>query len=175
MDPMLHDTDIATFIRAAAADVFSTMLGIEIGAGPEREANSGPDIADGVLAFVGLAGPWTGAGAISCSAAFACKLCEALLMAPASAVNDEVLDAMGEVANMIIGNFKTMAEERLGPLGLAIPTVIYGRNFTSRGIGKHRWVIVPFTSGSETMEVRVCLAPTKESTATTSSHLTALV
>ena len=158
---MIDNSDIASYIRSATADVFSTMLGMGVEAGPEREDPSGPDVADGVLAFIGLAGPWNGAGAVSCSAAFACKVCEALLMTEATVMNEDVLDAMGEVTNMIIGNFKTMAEERLGPLGLAIPTVIYGRNFTSRG-GRHTWVVVPFTCGAEIMEIRVCLAHGKE-------------
>jgi chemotaxis protein CheX len=162
---MLTSSDIATYIRSACAEVFSTMLGIEIEAGSEREEQTGPDVADGILAFIGLAGPWAGAGAISCSASFACKLSNALLMGECTCVNEEVLDAMGELSNMIIGSFKTMAEERLGPLGLAIPTVIYGRNFMSRGSNRHSWVVVPFHSGSETLEVRVCLAPGKDSTA----------
>lgn len=159
---MLTSSDLAMFIRSAAAEVFSTMLGIELEAGSEREEQSGPNVADGVLGFIGLAGPWAGAGAISCSATLACKLSNALLMEESTFVNEEVLDAMGEVTNMIIGNFKTMAEEQTGPLGLAIPTVIYGRNFTSRGGSRHLWVVVPFQCGSETLEVRVCLAPGKD-------------
>lgn len=163
---MLSNADIATFIRTAAAEVFSTMLGLEIESGPEREEPSGPDVADGVLGFIGLAGPWAGAGAISCNAALACKLSNALLMGESVSVNEEVLDAIGEITNMIIGNIKTMAEERIGPLGLAIPTVIYGRNFTSRGGNRQHWVVVPFVCGSDSLQVRVCLAPVEKTTPT---------
>ena len=171
---MLETVDIAAFIRSAASEVFTTMLGMEMEAGPEREERTGPDVADGVLAFIGLAGPWAGAGAISCSAALSCKLCEALLMTEAASVNEEVLDAMGEVTNMIIGNFKTAAEERLGPLGLSIPTVIYGRNFKSRGGSQNMWVVVPFTCASGEMEVRVCLAPSKDNMGVPHSSVTAV-
>ena len=52
-----------------------------------------------------------------------------MLMTEASAVNEEVLDAMAELTNMVIGNVKTKLESQLGPLGLSIPTVVYGRNF----------------------------------------------
>src|SRR3546814_14068538 len=58
-----------------------------------------------------------------------------MMMAEYDAVNDEVLDAMAEVTNMIIGNVKTALEERIGCMGLSIPTVIYGRNFTYRAVG----------------------------------------
>jgi chemotaxis protein CheX len=86
-------------------------------------------------------------------------------MSDATSVNEEVLDAVGEVANMIIGNFKTMVEEHLGPLGLSIPTVIYGRNFTSRSLGTNSWIVLPFSCDGEVITIRCCLAPAKESIA----------
>ena len=160
-DSLLANADIARYVRTATSDVFSTMLGLELEPLPDRVDNDAPRISDGVLAFVGLAGPWTGAGVILCSAAFACHICGQFLMTEFQSVNEEVLDSMGELANMIIGNFKTMAEEHLGPLGLSIPTVIYGRNFTSRSVGRNDWIVIPFACGGEQMEIRVCIAPSK--------------
>ena|SRR5215471_10911079 len=171
---MLANTDIAQFIRTVTEDVFTTMLGMQLESGPEHEEQSGPDIADGVLGFVGLAGPWSGTGAVSCTAGFACKVCQALLMTEATAVNEEVLDAVAEVTNMVIGNFKTLAEERVGPLGLSIPTVIYGRNFISRGGKRNEWVVVPFTCEGEKLEIRVCLAPDKSSSQQANSTVAAI-
>ena len=69
---------------------------------------------------MGLAGSWTGAGAIACTAEF-CKISAKLLMSEYSSVNEEVLDAVGEVTNMVIGNFKNSSEDLPGPLGLSIP------------------------------------------------------
>ena len=159
---MIPENTIIEYVRSAAADVFSTMLGIEIEAGAPYNDQNAPTISDGVLAFVGMAGNWTGAGVISCTAGFACQICNQLLMTEATSVNEEVLDAVGEVANMIIGNFKTMIEEHLGPLGLSIPTVIYGRNFTSRSLGTNNWTVLPFTCGGERIEIRCCLAMARE-------------
>ena len=76
-------------------------------------------------------------------------------------MNDDVLDAVGEVANMIIGNIKTMLEEHLDPLCLSIPTVVYGHNFTSRSMGNDNWVVLPFEYGGDTITIRICLAPSK--------------
>jgi chemotaxis protein CheX len=161
---MLDNNKIAEFVRAATGDVFSTMLGLNIEAGEARVEQESPGITDGVFAFVGMAGGWTGSGTISCSASFACLLCAQLLSVDEPAVNEEVLDAVGEITNMIIGNFKTLAEELVGPLGLSIPTVIYGRNFTSRSLGRNDWVALPFTCEGGVLEVRVCLAPSKPPT-----------
>jgi CheY-specific phosphatase CheX len=44
---------------------------------------------------------------------------------------------------------------------LSIPTVIYGRNFTSRSVGNNDWVVLPFAYGGDILEVRICLAPSK--------------
>jgi chemotaxis protein CheX len=158
---MIESNELAQFVRTATLDVFSTMLGAEIEAGPERTEESAPAIT-GVMSIVGLAGSWAGTGCITCSATLACYICAQLLMTEANSVNEDVLDAVGEVTNMIIGNVKTMVEERVGPMGLSIPTVIYGRNFTSRSIRQNNWVVVPFQCNGETMDIRVCLAPTKE-------------
>jgi chemotaxis protein CheX len=167
---MIEEKTIVQYVRAAAADVFSTMLDLEIGNGPEFSDSNAPTISDGVMAFVGLAGSWTGSGVILCSGSFACRISNQLLMSEATSVNEEVLDAVGEVANMIIGNFKTMVEEQLGPLGLSIPTVIYGRNFTSRSIGTSRWIVLPFSCGDESFEIRCCLAPSTQPHAVRSGH-----
>ena len=159
---MIEKEMLIEYIRMSTADVFSTMLGIEVCPEAEFSDPNGPAVSDGVLALVGIAGSWAGTGAISCSAAFACRICNQLLMSEAASVNEEVLDAVGEVANMVIGNFKTRLEESLGPLGLSIPTVIYGRNFTSRSLGTNSWIVLPFQCDDETITIRCCLAPAND-------------
>jgi len=168
---MIQTEQIVEYVRTAAADVFSTMLGMEIESSPGYLDKTDPAVSDGVLAFIGLAGPWAGAGAISCTANFACQICAALLMTESRAVNEEVLDAVGEVTNMIIGNFKTLAEQHLGPLGLSIPTVIYGHNFTSRSTGHNDWIVLPFHCQGEAIEIRVCLAPAKDTKHAGNAHM----
>jgi chemotaxis protein CheX len=86
-------------------------------------------------------------------------------MTEASAVNEEVLDAVGELTNMIIGNFKTAAEAVVGALGLSVPTVIFGRNFMSKSLGNNDWLVMPFKCGDDTFEIRVWFAPAAESNA----------
>src|SRR5580658_171585 len=159
---MIDEKTIIEYIRTSTADVFSTMLGMEASSEPEYSDQNAPTVADGVLAIVGMAGSWAGTGVISCSAHLACRISNQLLMSDCTSVNEEVLDAVGEVANMVIGNFKTMIEEHLGPLGLSIPTVIYGRNFTSRSLGTNSWIVLPFSCDGEIITIRCCLAPAKE-------------
>jgi chemotaxis protein CheX len=159
---MIETEKIVEYTRTATTEVCATMLGLELEAAPVWTDQDAPAVSDGVMALVGIAGPWIGTGVISCTAAAACEICGRMLSMQADAVNEEVLDAVGEVANMIFGNFKSMIEEHLGPLGLSIPTVIYGRNFTSHSVGKHHWLVLPFKSKNETIEIRVCLSRAKK-------------
>jgi chemotaxis protein CheX len=158
---MTH-SDLVAFTRVATEQVFEMMLGIQVQPGEAYTDTAAALSTNGVVSFIGLAGSWAGTGSISCSAPFACRIASQLMMNSYQAVDDEVLDAVAEVTNMIVGNVKTMLEERLGPMGLSIPTVIYGRNFTSRTVGKQEWTIVPFHLDGEVLEIQLCLAPQRE-------------
>jgi chemotaxis protein CheX len=147
-------------IRSATRDVFSLMMGLEIQAeAPYEEANSTGNV-DGVVALIGLAGQWTGGGILQCDAGLARKFYSSLLAtecpADSDGVTEEVLDAVAEIANMIIGNVKNEIERDLGPIGMGIPSVVYGRNFTTRNAGSN-WIVSPFSCDGGRMLVKFCL------------------
>ena len=75
---------------------------------------------------------------------------------------DEIRDAFGEVANMIIGNIKTNLEDELGCLALGVPTVTFGKNFSTRSTAKHSWTLVPFTCEGCQLFVQVLLVESSE-------------
>jgi chemotaxis protein CheX len=152
---------IGNALGESAQEVFSTMLGLEIGRGEASVEAATPEANDGVLALVGVAGPWTGTGSLSCSPQLACRLCARMLMTEASPINEEVLDAVAELTNMIVGGAKTALELHLGPLGLSIPTVVYGRNFRTKSAIHSEWVVVRFRWEGEPFAVRLCLARTE--------------
>jgi chemotaxis protein CheX len=143
-------------IRTATADVFSTMLGVDLRvAPPVPKVNSIPV---GVMSFVGIAGSWTGTGSLVSSPRMACRIASQLLMDEFTVVNEEVLDAFAELTNMIVGNVKNHLEEQLGPMGLSVPTALFGRNFVTRTVGAGDWTVVCFEWDEEQMQVRVTLA-----------------
>lgn len=155
-----HETVIHTVLDVTA-DVFSTMLGMDVIPGEPQEVRNQPGPSNGIITVIGFAGTWIGTGSICCTAETACRIAGSMLMAEFAEINDEVLDAMAEITNMVFGNFKTQAEVFLGPLGLTIPTVIYGLNFQARTADKEKWTIVPYSMGDETFEIRVCLTPNR--------------
>jgi chemotaxis protein CheX len=161
MSERISSEEISATVRSAVEGVFSAMLQLPLEVLPSHEEAEEAESFDGVVALVGIAGSWSGTGRIACSPHFACRLAGALLMQPYEAVDEEVLDAVAEVANMIIGNVKTSFEEKLGPLGLSIPTVIFGRNYRTHSAGIPNWTVIPFNSEGDAWHISFCLIPTK--------------
>lgn len=148
-------------VKQSTTDVFGTMLGIEVEAGEVYSSLGFPAPTEGIVSLIGLAGPWMGTGSLSCNPQLAFKISGALMMTEYTAVEEAVLDAMAEVTNMVIGNVKTILEEQVGAMGLSIPTVIFGRNFSTKSAGGS-WTVVPFQCCSERLMVQVCLVKNSE-------------
>lgn len=156
---MIDRDQIVSDIRAAAEDVFSTMLGTELHF-VEAYCDKGPSHPlDGVICLIGMAGQWTGTGTISCSTEFACQIASRMLMAEYTVVDADVLDAVAEVANMILGNVKNALERSLGAMGMSIPTAIFGKNFLAKSFGDETWTVVKFDFEGQCLEVKLFLKP----------------
>ncbi|MFB3775999.1 MAG: chemotaxis protein CheX [Bryobacteraceae bacterium] len=157
----LNSEVLVHVLQTATCDVFSTMLGAEVVCGEPHQEAEPPNPSEGVVSLIGLAGNWVGTGAVACSAQLACKLSSLMLMSQAESVNEEVLDVIAELTNMIIGNVKTGLEETLGPMGLSVPTVVFGKNFTTRSLADGQWTVCPFEMEGELFEVKICLTPNR--------------
>ena len=160
---MLDGTIVSDAIVAATIEVFTTMLSDDARAGEPYSEPSATGLADGVVSLIGLTGPWLGTGMVTCSAGLACKLSATLLLAEAGeaqqTVDEEVLDAIAEITNMIIGNVKNLLEPAVGELDLSIPTVVYGKNLTTRSMNDGEWTVVPFDCFGDRFEVKLCMVP----------------
>jgi chemotaxis protein CheX len=139
---------ISDSITRSATEVFSTMLDVQLRCGPISIENGAPEASDGVVSFIGLAGSWAGAGSLVCSPAMACRICAQMLLT--------------ELTNMIVGGVKTHLESHLGPLGLSLPTIVYGKNFRTKSVGSAEWIVAPFHWEDETLIVKMCLAPSEK-------------
>lgn len=154
----MTNEQVFTAIRAATQSVFSTMLSLTVTPG-ETLLQSNPPPLDGALALLGFTGEWVGTGMLFCQKDTACRLSSIMTMTEIAEINDEVLDGVGELANMVLGNVKDHLEPVAGPLAMSIPTVIFGRNFQARPTGHRDWLIAPFKIGEQSFEIRICLAP----------------
>jgi chemotaxis protein CheX len=162
----MQDIDQDFLIHAileSTSAVFVTMLEADLEAGPPSTETGDADA--GVVSLVGLTGPWTGTGSFCCSPTVAGRISSKMFMTDppieGAAITDEVMDAVAEITNMIVGNIKHLLEERVGPMAINIPTVVYGRNFAYRSITGATGLSIPFTWESDIIQVQLCIAPDK--------------
>lgn len=158
-------TDFADVLQNMAQQVFSTMLGLELEDAALEPAES-PAIPDaGIVAMVGIAGAVSGNVNIRISNELSCILASRLLMTEYTEVNDDVLDAIAELANMIVGGLKTNLEDRFGLMGLSLPTVISADRYVARSpaVGQ-RFAIsfrCPHENGIDSFTVQMSLISEK--------------
>ena len=116
----------------AAQEVFSLMLACELQPSPAPIANEGLD----VTAMVGLAGSLCGLVTVRCTAKSAAVMASHMLGIDADAAGSEALDAVGEVCNMVAGNFKNKITGMGDRCKLSVPTVITGEDYSLHSLGE---------------------------------------
>ena len=105
-------------VYAIAGDLFVAMVDGEEGTlapWPDAEPMDGHDVA----AWVDVHGPWRGRASLETSRPAAADLARALLRLPAAVpvADEDLVDALGEVANVVGGNIKALLPYH-GALGL---------------------------------------------------------
>jgi chemotaxis protein CheX len=107
-------------------EVFVVMLGSQLAEPVEPFSGEGID----VTSMVGLAGEMCGVMSVRCSAQAAALMASKMLGVETGTTAPEMWDALGEICNMIAGDFK----HKIAGLGdscmLSVPTVISGRDYT---------------------------------------------
>lgn len=111
-----------------AQEVFEMMIGISLDPCPDTAQCTPGEF----TAVIGLAGPIHGVFAVRCDEKTACGITCGMLGVDENEARAEVWDALGEVCNMVVGNFKA----KTGKVGetsvLSVPTVIHGHDYKVR-------------------------------------------
>ena len=103
---------------------FSTMLGIEITRG-EPFIKKGSHPHHEVNGIIGFSGKAKGIVVLSLEPEVALAATEAMLLERPPEINSDVVDAVGELANMIAGGAKAKLEQLC--LSVSLPSVIIGK------------------------------------------------
>lgn len=126
--------DLEEMLKTAVGEVFRKMLKVEVRSVPINSGAMGAETH--IASAVGFIGDMTGVAYIYASATFANKLTNAMLEMPESDVqgNEMVNDAMGELANMVVGSVKGAMVERGMSCVLTIPSIVRGSNISIEAI-----------------------------------------
>ena len=117
-------------LALAAKEVFELMLSSHLTAptGPMPEENLD------ITTMVGLAGQLCGILTIRCTAKSAAQMASKMLGVDTEKAGPEMWDAVGEVCNMVAGNFKNKISGLGDGCMLSVPTVITGRDYNMHSL-----------------------------------------
>jgi chemotaxis protein CheX len=120
------DPNWKTIMECAALEVFEMMANVRL------TLNTAPTEAPtgGQTAMVGMAGALCGMTTIRCTRATAVKLAGLMLGDEATTNPASARDALGELCNMVAGNFKAKITGLADSCMLSVPTVITGEDYS---------------------------------------------
>ena len=119
---------------------FKEFAGINIDAGAPCFSSRICDFEQDISSVIGLSGDIRGAVVLTMKKAFAIKITDALVGTKHTDLDEDVVDAMGEMVNVIAGNVKQYVEGG-EKIEISLPTVIKGRNHTFAWPGKYSRIL----------------------------------
>lgn len=147
-DELLQQLDIDV------ATIFRTMVGMEVSP-PSTYRGPVSKISDCVTAMVGLAGVYNGLITINTTQELAAKITSRMLGIEAVLLDDDVTDALGEIANMIGGSFKHHFVKDGHEVKLSTPSVITGSEYDLSSGSLPDTLTLLFAAGDEYFTVSV--------------------
>jgi chemotaxis protein CheX len=153
---------IEPFIEVCTT-VFQDLSGIEIRPGRPYIAEKDSTKEWDISTVIGLAGEAVGAVVISMKNGLALRLAEKLTGAAQEDIGDDVVDVLGEIANIIAGKAKQRLESSCA-LVISLPTIVRGKGHIISWPGKQpRIVCIPFKIfDDETFNLSVTLEATEK-------------
>jgi chemotaxis protein CheX len=117
-------------LESAAIEVFSMMVNAELEPFPDPPADPRGE----QTAMVGLAGALCGMVTVRCNSQTAAELAGLMLGEDAATKPSMIGDAMGEICNMVAGNFKSKISSLADRCMLSVPTVIWGEDYVMQTV-----------------------------------------
>jgi len=139
----LSEEQLCRYIVDATREVFSTMVMMDPAEDlPLREPIN--RFKCSITGMVGFAGTYSGVISIHCPVNLAMKITSSMLGMECGEVNDDLNDAIGEIANMLGGSVKLVLSKGGLDVKLSIPTVISGEDYTVNSLSDIDCVVIPF-------------------------------
>jgi len=115
----------APLLELSAREVFDVMLGCQLAIAAEPVSSEDLD----VTSMVGLAGRLCGVLMVRCDSSSAALMTSKMLGVEPESASPETWDAVGEICNMVAGNFKNKISGLADGCQLSVPTVITGTEY----------------------------------------------
>jgi len=144
---------------SAVSKTFETMVNLKVTRSApvlkENEKTLYP-----ISGIIGLSGHLVGTAILTMSEQLALKAASVMLMDEQETINADVLDAIGELTNMVAGNAKSQLEEY--KFSLSLPNVICGANTEVHFPEHSQPISIPFDSDFGPFAIEVGFGDRKE-------------
>lgn len=141
----LTEEEMANCVIDATKEVFSTMVMLDvIDSFPLQESVT--KFCCSVTGMVGLVGTYSGVLSIHCPKSLAVTITANMLGMEPEEVEDDINDALGEIANMLGGQVKMVLSKGGTDINISIPTVISGEEYTINSVAESDCVVIPFNT-----------------------------
>lgn len=137
--------EISEKIIESVKEIFSTMVMMEVSVDGDQMKKSVP-LVESISGVIGLAGTHKGVLAIHIPNKVAMTITSSFLGMDVDEINEDVEDAVGELANMLGGNIKSILSEKGRDIDLSLPTTIAGQQYDFQPTTDAERIIIPFRS-----------------------------
>ncbi len=131
-------------IIEATQEIFSSMIMLEVSPG-EPFVRRNEMLTGSISGLVGLAGTTKGMLAIHLTKPAALAVTGAFLGMEVNEIDEDVCDAIGELANMLAGSMKAAIDPKGSGVKLSMPSAIHGQEYAIDCLARAESVTVPFT------------------------------
>lgn len=136
-------------------EIFGTMVGLEDLLHLPIQIDPVNNFTDCVSSLVGLAGSYNGLVSLHMPSSLALTATSSMLGLEVNELDDDVNDAMGEIANMIAGSFKQHLSKGGMDVHLSTPSVVYGKEYFIKLGNKPEQISLRFATNDDWFMVSV--------------------
>ncbi len=151
---MSNFIEVTDKIIESTVEIFTGMVMMDISVAGEPMTNLGP-LKQSITGMVGLAGTHKGVLAVHFPNQVAMDVTGSFLGMEVGEINADVQDAIGEIANMLGGNLKTILSDRGRDIQLSLPSTISGEQYSFSSQMDVDQIILPFQAPSGVFYVEV--------------------
>ena len=146
--------EISDRIIESTIEIFTGMVMMEVSVAGELIKKLGP-LKQSITGMVGLAGTHKGVLALHFPKQIGLDVRGSFLGMDVEEMNEDVQDAIGEIANMLGGNLKTILSDRGKDIQLSLPSTISGDEYNFSSQADTEQLIIPFQAPSGIFYVEV--------------------
>lgn len=156
-----YDVNFINPFLEGVINVLSTMADIEAKAGKPFINKKRTTLGD-VSGLINISGSARGTMALSLETGTILKIVNNMLYENYTEIDEQILDAVGELTNMIAGQARGKLSEQGMSFQASTPEVVLGKDKKMKHLKKAPILAIPFETPDGNLIVEVCFAPNEE-------------